>query len=294
MTKLVIITGPTASGKTSFAEKLALEFKGEIVSADSRQIYKEMDVGTNKEEISVPQHLIDIISPDEEFTLQNYKNLAVKTINGISERGKTPFLVGGTPLYIYAVVDNWQIPKVPANKALRAKLEKEDVESLYQKLKTLDVASSEMTGKNKRRVIRALEVIMTTGKPFSSQRKKGRQIFNTLILGLQPDKKTLENKIKERTEEMIERGLQEEVAALQEKYGWDSPAMSGIHYKEWRPYFEGKISKKETIKEINKNNRAYTRRQFQWLKKDPRVKWVPNYQEAEKLIKKFLNQNNTW
>jgi tRNA dimethylallyltransferase len=174
---LIVILGPTASGKSNLAIKLAKKFNGEIISADSRQIYQEMDIGTakiTKEEMSgIPHYLIDIVKPDQEFTLAQYKKLAVKIIKDVQKRGKLPFLVGGTGLYIQAVVDNLEIPQVKPNKKLRNKLEKLTNQELLNQLKKLDPLSAvSIDPNNKRRLIRALEVCLIAKKPFSQQRKK--------------------------------------------------------------------------------------------------------------------------
>ena len=205
--KLIVILGPTASGKSELAFKLAKKFsvRGrpvsgwngvEIVSADSRQIYQEMDIGTakpTKEEIkNIPHHLIDLIKPDQEFSLAQYKKQAIKAIQNIQKKGKLPFLVGGTGLYIQAVVENLDIPRVKPDKKIRARLEKITNQELIKKLKKLDpLAASAIDLNNKRRLIRALEVCLKTKKTFSSQKKKKRPLFDTLQIGLKLNKKIL-------------------------------------------------------------------------------------------------------
>lgn len=293
MKKLIIILGPTASGKSNLAIKLAKEFNGEIVSADSRQIYKEMDIGTakitKKEMDGIPHYLIDIINPDKEFTLAQYKKLAVKTIKDIQKRNKLPFLVGGTGLYIQTIVDNLQIPEVRPDNKLRDKLERQTNQKLYDQLKKLDPQSLKVINiNNKRRMVRALEVCLLTKKPFSQQRKKGKLLFNTLQIGIKPNKKTLERKINQRADKMIQAGLIEEVKNLIKKYGHKPYSMSGIGYKEIISYLEKKISL-DKAKELTKiHTRQYARRQMSWFRRDKKIKWIKTYLEAKKIIKQLL------
>lgn len=268
--KLIVILGPTASGKSELAFKLAKKFKGEIISADSRQIYKEMDIGTAKSK--EPQHLIDIVNPNQEFTLAQYKKLAIEKIKEVD----IPFLVGGTGLYIQAVVDNLDIPQVKPNPKLRKELEKLTPEQLFEKLKKLD-PEIQIDIHNKRRLIRAIEVCISTGKPFPKKKKK--PLFNVLQIGL----KTSDEKINQRVDEMFKKGLEKEVKNLLKKYPSDLPAFSGIGYKEI-------IQNPETAREqIKLHTRQYAKRQITWFKRDKRIKWVKNYQEAEELVRKFLS-----
>ena len=319
MTKLVVIVGPTASGKTALSLKLAKKFKGEIISADSRAIYKKLDIGTakpkkdkiyelgtkNQRPISrrrldmgvknkyisegIPHYLIDIVEPNEVLTLAQYKKLATTKILDIASQEKIPFLVGGTALYIYTVVDNWQIPEVPADKKLRHKLEKQPTQKLYfQLLKTDPEAKNFIDPQNKRRIIRALEVIAATKKPFSEQRKKGLPLFDILIIGTKKTPAEIKKLIALRTRKMIKAGLVKEVTEILKKYSPKLPAFSGIHYKEVVSCLKKEITWPEAIKLINKNNEQLVRRQMTWFKKDRRIKWVKNYREAENLIRKFL------
>lgn len=296
MNKLIVILGPTASGKTDLAVFLAKKFSGEVVSADSRQIYKEMDIGTakvtKKEMAGVPHYLIDIIPPNKTFTLAQYKTKAIKIIKNIQRRGKTPFLVGGTGLYIKAVVENLQIPKVAPNPALREKLEKKTNEELLKDLAKLDPQAAEtIDRKNKRRLVRALEVCILSGKPFSALKTKGKPMFEILQLGISVPRQTLYRRINQRVERQIKNGLIDEVKNLSRKYGWNLPSMSGIGYKEFKPYFEEKIALREAKKNLKQNTRQYARRQMTWFRKDKSIRWIKNAKEANRLIKKFLQQN---
>ncbi len=301
--KLLVILGPTASGKTELAIKLAKDFKGEIVSADSRQAYREFSIGTGKPagkwQIAhgksryivggVPHYLMDEIDPKEEFTLVDFKKRAIEAVKDIHERGKIPFLVGGAALYIYTITQNMQIPEVPPQISFRARLENKPVEMLYGQLKKVDPDAAELTGKNKRRIIRALEVIKVTGKKFSSERKKGPRIFDDLKIGIAVSKSELEEKIKKRMDEMLKAGLLREVKNLARRYSWEIPAMQSIDYQEFRAYLAGEESLEETIKKIIKAHKAFARRQMTWFKRDKEIWWVRSYEEAKELVDKFLS-----
>jgi len=290
---LIVILGPTASGKSELAVKLAKQFNGEIINADSRQVYQGTDIGTakltKKQMAGIPHYLIDIVNPNQEFTLAQYKKLAVKTIRDIQKRGRLPFLVGGTGLYIQAVVDNLQIPQVKPNKKIRDKLEKLGNQQLFNRLKKLDALTAKTIDQNnKRRLIRALEVCLLTKKSFSEQRKKGQPIFNVLEIGLKLNKETLNKKIDQRVEKMIQAGLIEEVEKLIQNYSPHWPALSGIGYQETIQYLQGKTSLEKTEELIKQRTCQYTRRQMTWFKRDKRIIWVKSYPEAKKIIADFL------
>ena len=346
---LIVILGPTASGKTELALELAKKFNGEIINADSRQIYKEMDIGTGKiiilnQPLSFPQrrestvtfsvsmpansynknyvakwipagvypvlrygtgmtekkhsisnnisiHLINIINPDQKFSLAQYKKLAVEKIKEIQTRNKTPFLVGGTGLYISSIVDNLEIPKAPPDNKIRERLEKLNSEELFEKLRKIDLKSAEIIGENnKRKLIRALEVYEITGKTFSAQQTKGEPLFNTLQIGIKTDREKLYKKIDQRVDKMIEIGLIEEVKKLAEKYSFDLPAMSGIGYQEIGSYLQNKTILEEAVQKIKFRTHQYARRQMTWFRKNKRIKWIEDYKKAEKLISEFLNK----
>lgn len=297
---LIVILGPTASGKSELTIKLAKKFNGEIVSADSRQIYKGMDIGTAKPPISparqsqgIPHHLIDIKNPKQIYTVWQYKKAAVKAINKIIKKEKLPILVGGTGLYIKALVDNLKIPQVKPDWKLKKKLEVEietqGLNKLYQKLIKVDPESAYIVDpKNPRRVIRALEVALKTKKPFSQQRKKGSPLFDVLEIGLAPPEEKLKEKIEKRVNGMIKMDLVREVKDLIKIYDKNLPTFDAIGYREIINYLDGKISLSETIEEIKKNTWHYAKRQMTWFKKDKKIHWVENYKESEKLVKKFL------
>ncbi len=291
--KLIIILGPTASGKSDLAVKLAKKFKGEIISADSRQVYKEMDIGTakvtKKEMFGIPHYMINIVKPNKDFTLAQFQKKSLKIIKDIQKRNKLPFLAGGTGLYIQSIVDNLKIPETKPNKKLRNKLEKLTNQELINKLKKLDPKALKIIDlKNKRRLIRALEICLLTKKLFSKQRKKDKPIFNILQIGLKLDTKNLEQKISQRTEKMIKNGLIEENKKLLKKYGSKPYSMSGIGYKEIISYLNNKITLKQAEELIKIHTRQYAKRQMTWFKRDKRISWIKNYSEAEKFVKDFL------
>jgi len=298
--KLIVILGPTASGKTELAVKLAQKFNGEIVNADSRQIYREMDIGTGKVEsqkfiklkvykVKSSIHLISIVNPDQQFSLTQYKKLAINKIKEIQRRNKTPFLVGGTGLYISSVIDNLEIPKAPPDDKIRKRLEKLSSEKLFIKLKKTDLKSAKIIGENnKRKLIRALEVYEITGKSFSEQQTKGEPLFDVLQIGIKTDREKLYKKIDQRVDEMIKMGLIEETKNLTGKYSFDLPAMSGIGYREIGLYLQNKIVLEEAIQKMKFRTHQYARRQMTWFKKDKRIEWIENYKKAKKLVEKFL------
>ena len=302
--KLIVILGPTASGKTELAIKLAKKFNGEIVSADSRQIYKEMNIGTakptKKELKGIPYHLIDIINPKKDFNVAVYKKLAVKKIKEIQKRKKVPFLVGGTGLYISAIVNNIDFPKVIPDKKLREKLERKTERELFKIYKKLDPEGSKFIDKkNKRRLIRAIEVCKLTGKSFWQQRKKQKPIFDILEIGIKMKKSDLRKRIEERIDTMFKLGLEKETKKLYKKYGW-IPSLQTIGYREFKECFEGEITKEKTKELIRLHTLQFAKRQMTWFKKDPapeqarygaskKIIWLKDSSQIEKAVKIFLN-----
>jgi len=297
--KIIVICGPTASGKTDLSIALAKKFNGEIINADSRQIYKEMDIATAKPELivyegkimvdGVEHYLLDVVNPDENFTLSDYKEQTQKAIKNILKKGKVPFLVGGTGLYIWSIVDNLEIPRVEPNLALRKELEDKTPEERLALLKENDPESYDKIDlNNSRRVIRALEVVLSTGESFLKQQKKGKPFLNVLQLGIKIDKENLYDRINRRCEQMIESGLVQEAKKLAQKYSWELPSMSGIGYRQMRDYIEGKMVLDEALEWLKQDTRHYAKRQMTWFKRDERIHWVENERQAEKLISDFL------
>ena len=282
---LVVIVGPTGVGKTALALPLAEELDGEIVSADSRQVYRGMDIGTAKptpeERSLVPHHLIDIIDPDQEFTLADFQERAYAAIKEIAARGRLPFLVGGTGQYVRAVVEGWRIPRVPPDPQLRAELyataQEHGTQTLYEQLLALDPnAASFISPRNLRRIIRALEVCIKSGQPFSAQRGKSPPPYRVLQIGLTMERAELYRRVDARIERMIAAGLVEEVRTLLERgYDWSLPSMSGLGYLQLRGYFEGHISLAEAVALIKKETRRFIRHQYNWFRLgDERIHWL--------------------
>lgn len=280
---LVVIVGPTAVGKSEVALALAERFNGEIISADSRQIYRGMDIGTAKptpeERARVPHHLIDVTDPDRPLTLAEYQRMAYAAIDAVHRRGRLPFLVGGTGLYVWAVVEGWQIPPAPPDPELRRRLEErartEGAQALYEELRQLDPeAASFIDPRNVRRVIRALEVCYQTGKPFSAQRRKNPPPYHIILIGLTRPREELYRRIDERVDRMIEQGLVEEVRRLAARYPWDLPAMTGLGYRQIGAYLRGEIPLEEAIRRIKSATRDFVHHQYNWFRlNDPRIRW---------------------
>jgi len=289
--KLIIVLGPTASGKTSLAIKLAKKFNGEVVSADSRQIYRGMDIGTAKptDLEGVPHWMLDIKNPDQPYTVAEFKEDAVKIIKDIQKRGKLPILAGGTGLYIKAVVENLDIPKVKADPVLRKKIEKDieekGLEFVFDQLIKLDPEAAYIIDpKNPRRVIRALEITLLTNKPFSKQRKQGNPLFDVLEIGISVPEEVLKQKINLRIDEMVKEGLVDEVKSLVNKYGSNQQAFDAIGYREIIEFIKNKITINQALENMKMNTWHFAKRQITWFKKDPKIHWITNYNEAEKLV----------
>lgn len=302
--KLIVILGPTACGKTSWSLRLAKKITGEIISADSRQIYKKMRIGTAREQgewrregihksyfiQDVPHHLLNFLDPGKNFTVAEFRDRAIKNIKLAYKHGNQPMLVGGTGLYISALVDNFQIPHIAPNKRLRTSLAEKDNEELFRLLESIDEESAKKIDKNnKRRIIRALEVSILSGEPFSSQKLKGESIFEVLKIGIDVEREELFKRIDNRIDNMMEHGLLEEVKSLvDKKYNWELASMSGIGYRQFREYFEGKISLEEAVAQLKKDTKKYAKRQMTWFRRDKDIVWVRDYGEVEAMVVNFL------
>ena len=292
--KLLVIVGPNASGKSDLAVKLAKKFNGEVLSADSRQVYKGMNIGTGKitkEEMQgIPHHLLDVASPKRRFSVAQFQKKAIETIKKIQKKRKLPILCGGTGFYIQSVVDGIVIPKVKPDWALRKKLEKKTCEQLYQQLKKLDPQRAKtIDKKNKRRLIRAIEIVLKTKKRIPPLKKK--VMFDALIIGIKRDKEELKKRIRKRLLKRLKEGMIEEVKSLHKSgVSWKRLEELGLEYRYIAFYLQGKLNYKEMVTQLQKAIENYAKRQMTWFKKDKRILWVTTYKEAEKLVKKFLEE----
>jgi tRNA dimethylallyltransferase len=304
MNKLIAIVGPTGIGKTKLAIQLGLRFNGEIINADSRQIYRHMDIGTakpSKEELaSVPHHLIDIIEPNQEFSLPEYQKLANEAIHDIQLRDKLPILIGGSGLYVWGVLEGWVVPQVAPDVTFRNGLEKKaemgQGSELYQELRKIDPTAAErIDPRNVRRVIRALEVNRHADSKFSQLQKKQTPAFQTLIIGLTAERKELYRRADERVDNMIKHGFVDEVNSLLKNcYPTDLPAMSSIGYREIALYQQGGLTLDEAVYKIKTGTHRFIRHQTAWFRlKDERIKWFDVEkmigEEVDRVVRDFIN-----
>jgi tRNA dimethylallyltransferase len=282
---LLAIVGPTAVGKTALAIALAQALGGEIVSADSRQVYRSMDIGTAKpsgaERDAAPHHLLDVADPDEEFSLARYHDLAMEAIEQIAARGRLPLLVGGTGQYVAAVLEGWRIPRVAPQPDLRAALERaaelHGAAALHGRLARVDpAAAAGILPTNVRRVIRALEVYELTGQPISAQQTKQPPPYRIHTLWLTLPPASLYPRIDARVDAMLAAGLLDEVRGLLERgYGWELPAMSGLGYREFEPYFAGQATLADVATRLKLDTHAFARRQPNWFRRLPALTQLP-------------------
>jgi len=300
---LVAIVGPTAIGKSKLALRLASDFGAEIVSADSRQVYRYMDIGTNKptleEQKSVPHHLIDVVNPDDDFNLANYLRMARRVIQNIQRRGKLPLLVGGSGLYVWSIIEGWKVPNVPPDRDLRRKLEikagEQGSQALYQQLREIDpVTTEKIDPRNIRRIIRALEIYHLSGQLPSLTRKKQAPHFPILVIGLTAERSELYHKIDQRVDKMINRGLVEEVKELvHEGYSLSLPAMSGIGYKQIGDFLSGSVGLPKAVERIKYETHRFARHQYAWFRPgDARINWFDadnSEKMANDLVESFLS-----
>ncbi len=281
---LIVIVGPTAVGKTELSIRLAEAVRGEVISADSRLFYRGMDIGTAKptrEDLArVPHHLIDVAKPDQEWSLALYLSRTQEVIQEIHQRGSVPFLVGGTGQYIQAVIEGWDLPKTKPDPNLRKILDRwaEDigVDGMRARLAALDPDAAEgIDGPNLRRIIRALEVILSSGRRFTDQRRKSGSPYRILQIGLIRSREELYQRIDQRIEIMLDQGLEKEVNSLLEAgYLADSSAMSAIGYKQIAAYLSGETTREEAIRQIKSKTRKYVRQQANWFREnDPNISW---------------------
>ena len=276
--KVIAIVGATASGKTAYSIDLAKKINGEIISADSRLVYKGFNIGTAKPTIEeregIPHYLIDIVEPEFDYSAGIYKQEATKIINKITERGHIPIIVGGTGLYIDILLKNFSLPQIEPNRKLREKLYKLDIEKLYQVLEEKDTDAAQSIDKNDRKkIIRAIEIINTTGKSLKDSRGIEDSQYDVEWIGRNFDRKTLYERIDKRIELMIEAGLLEETKQLLDKHGRIPNLINTIGYREIIGYLDNNYSLEEAKELLKKNTRNYAKRQLTWFRKNSEIKW---------------------
>ncbi|MDE0196733.1 MAG: tRNA (adenosine(37)-N6)-dimethylallyltransferase MiaA [Caldilineaceae bacterium] len=294
---LIVILGPTAAGKTSLSLDLAARFDGEIVGADSRQIYQGMDIGTAKpsaeEQAQVPHHLVDIQPPDRQMALATYQQLAFSAIDAIHKRRRVPFLVGGSALYLRAVTEGLQIPEVAPNPALRAELEAFAQEkgraALHARLQASDPdAAAQIHPNNMRRVIRALEIVQTTGRRKSELETAAPPPYRILKIGLDLPRPLLHERIDRRVHEMVDAGLVEEMASLLAAgYSPGLPALSSLGYQEIAAYLRGETSLPAAVERIQIETHRFVRHQYTWFRRIPDIHWFDASQAPQAAIHKL-------
>ena len=296
--KLIVLVGPTASGKTDMGVRLAKKIDGEIISADSMQIYKYMDIGTAKPTVDemdgVPHYMIDHIKPDEEFSVAVFRELSEKCIEDILSRNKRPIVVGGTGLYVNSLTKPWDFSKTEPNETLRGELEALAQEKgtyyLHERLREVDpISAQNIHPNNVKRVIRALEVYKTSGKTKSQldqESMKNELKYEPILLGLSMERSTLYARIELRIDKMIEAGLVEEVKKLLNMgYKEDLVSMQGLGYKEIVKYLKGEYSLEEAIEILKRDTRHFAKRQLTWFRRDERIKWfkIEDYRSLDQL-----------
>ena len=291
--KVIVICGPTASGKTALSIELAKKINGEIISCDSMQIYKDMNIGTAKvteEEMQgIKHYMIDFVSPDERYSVADYKNDAEKIIEIIINKGKTPIIVGGTGLYVDSLIYNIEYPKINLDEDYRQKLEKEVEEKglkyLYDVAKKIDEqAVQKISINDKKRIMRVLEIYHATGKTKTEQEVESRKKevkYDYKIFAINMDREKLYQRINLRVDKMIENGLIEEVENLQKQYNHFPTAMQGLGYKEVVEYLQNEITKDEMIEKIKQETRRYAKRQLTWFRKNKQTIWIDGLKNIE-------------
>ena len=293
---IYVIGGPTASGKSKLAVELAKKINGEIISADSMQIYKDMNIGTakvNEEEMQgIKHYLIDFIMPDKRYSVSDFKKDAENAITEILQKGKTPIVVGGTGLYIDSLIYGIEFQDEEIDIAYRNELneiaENEGLAKLYQEAQKIDPEAMKKISENdKKRIIRVLEIYHKTGKTKTEQEKESRKNevkYNYKVYAITMDRGTLYDRIEKRVDKMIEEGLIEEVQSILSKYKHFPTAMQGLGYKEVVEYLEGKTTKEEMIEKIKKETRHYAKRQLTWFRKNKETIWLDGEKTTEENI----------
>ncbi|CDE83217.1 tRNA dimethylallyltransferase [Clostridium sp. CAG:273] len=297
--KVIVICGPTASGKTSLSISLAKKINGEIVSCDSMQIYKEMDIGSAKPTVEemqeIKHYLVDFVSPEKRYSVSEYKEDASKAIEEIINKGKTPIIVGGTGLYLNSLIYNIQYNEMEVDLNYRRELEKEaeeyGLEVLYNRAKEIDPEAMEKVSANdKKRITRVLEIYNATGRNKTELEKKSRKEvpYNYLIFGINMERSILYDRINKRVDIMLEQGLIEEVKNLINKYSNMPTAMQGLGYKEVKEFLDGNISKEEMIEKIKMETRRYAKRQITWFKRIENIIWLDGLNKTEENVNSIM------
>lgn len=296
---LLIIVGPTSIGKSTIAVELAKLLNGEVISADSMQIYKHMDIGTAKvtttEMDGIPHHMVGVVDPDEEFTVSDYKHLVKEHIRRINLEGKLPIVVGGTGLYINSLIYDLNFAEIPPNESLRSSYEEQieefGNEYLHNKLALIDPESSEKISVNdKKRIMRALEIYDSTGKTMTEHNKNFRKMnndYNLSYVALNMDRAKLYDKINNRVDAMVKKGLVQEVNKILDMgYSEELISLQAIGYKEIISHIKDEISLEEAIELVKKKSRNYAKRQLTWFRRDDRIKWIDieDYQNLSQVI----------
>lgn len=306
--RLLAVVGPTASGKTAAGIELAAEFDGEIISADSRYLYRGMDIGTAKpaplEMAGIPHHLIDVVDPGDDYSLALYQRDAYAAIENVLEQGRLPLLAGGTPLYLNAVLEGWRIPEAEPDPVFRAQMEsfagEQGDEALHRRLTAIDPAAARrIPATNRRRVIRALEIHYRTGRRMSELEGKAPPPYQVLRLGLMPSRERLFERIERRIDKQIDEGFVDEVRRLLDAgISLDVPSMSAIGYRELAAYIEGELTLPEAVEQIRFHTHRYVRHQLTWLRKMPDVVWFDPetddwFDDLREEVRRFLSPDET-
>ena len=299
--KVIVICGPTASGKTSLSIQLAKQINGEIISSDSMQIYKEMNIGTAKPTIEemdgIKHYLIDFVEPNQRYSVAEFKKDAEQAIVEILQKGKTPIIVGGTGLYVDSLIYGIEYQDIKLDEKYRKELEEiaenEGLENLYEKAKKIDSKAMEKISPNdKKRIIRVLEIYKATGKTKTEQEIESRKQevkYDYKVFAINMDREKLYDRINKRVDIMIEQGLIKEVEDLLKKYNEFPTAMQGLGYKEVVEHIEGKLTKEEMIEKIKMETRRYAKRQITWFKKNKQTIWIDGQKDKSENIKFILN-----
>ena len=304
--RVLCIVGATSSGKTLLGIRLAKRFGGEVINADARQVFQAFDIGTGKPMggkrtsvgsrkmylfEDVPHYLMDFLPPDKTMTVAEWQEKALVAVKGITTRKKLPIVVGGTGLYIQALVDNYVIPQVPPQPEFRKAMETKPLAELVRLLLRADPdAKDKVDLKNPRRVLRALEVSTFTGKPFTQQKVSAKAVIDPFMIAIKRERDELRARLNEAVESYIEAGWLDEIRKVRDMgIPWDAPAMTSIGYRELGAYIRGECTIDEAVRKTKEATWQYAKRQLTWFKRDQRIHWVKDEDEAEELVKAWLH-----